>query len=198
MLYEGKFLFRVLWLTVNWLGAVDKTTLYSGQWKKTELVLPEPEQCSIFSMGQVNRNNPSKAGTCPHLVLTIMIIWRAEIHWSPILNWQVSMELFQKGMSIVLIEKTWKRRCSACQLVGKIIYKLLEGTKSLSVSVTMLGQRVKKQNKVQGWCSFREAWGEQSSCWELCPIQKFPEIPTVPVLVLFNQRKKKCNSLSSK
>lgn len=54
----------------------------------------------------------------------------------------------------------------------------------------MLGWRVKKLNQAQGWCSFRESWGEQSSCWELCPMQKFPT-PTVPVLAqLFIQRKK--------
>lgn len=58
-----------------------------------------------------------------HLVLTIMIIWGAEMHWSPILNWWIPMELFQKGMSIALIEETWKGRGSAYQLVGKIIYK---------------------------------------------------------------------------
>lgn len=94
----------------------------SGQWTETELVLPEPEQCSIFSMGQVNTNNPSEVGKCSHLVLTTPIIWGAEIHWSAILNRWVWMELFQKGMSIVLIEETWKGRGSAYQLVGKIIY----------------------------------------------------------------------------
>lgn len=60
------------------------------------------------------------------------------------------MELFQKGMSIVLIEETLRSRGSANQLVGKIIYKELIGTKTLLVSVTMLSQKVKKLNKVQG------------------------------------------------
>lgn len=41
------------------------------------------------------------------------------MHWSPILDWWVSMELFQKGMSIVLIEGTWRGKGSAYQLVGK-------------------------------------------------------------------------------
>lgn len=54
----------------------------------------------------------------------------------------------------------------------------------------MLQQRVKKLSQAQGWCSFREAWGEQSSSQVLCPTQKFPT-PTLPVLVQsFHQREK--------
>lgn len=136
----------------------------------------EPEQYSIFSVGQGNRNNPREVRTCSHLVLTIVIIWGAEMHWSPVLNWWVSMELFQKGMSIALIEGTWRGRGSAYQLVGKTIYKELEGIKSLLVWVPMLWERVKKLSQAQGWCSFREAWGEQSSCQELCPPCKTPSI----------------------
>ena len=60
------------------------------------------------------------------------------------------MELFRKGMSIVLIEETWKGGGAAYQLIGKIIYKRLEGTKSLSASALMLVRRVQKGSHVQG------------------------------------------------
>lgn len=48
------------------------------------------------------------------------------------------MEIFQKGMSIALVEETWKDRGATYQFIGRIIYKQLEGTKSLSASALML------------------------------------------------------------